>query len=75
MLFATIMLQHIFTQPYNQPSPYTGVSTWWGASDASATKSVAQGHPWIGGWVSDIEAPDTSTVWWFQLEIKPEECP
>ena len=51
------------------------MSTWWGASDASAAKSVAQGHPRIGGWISDIEAPDKITVWWFQLEIKPEECP
>ena len=43
--------------------------------NASATKSVAQVTHGLVGWISDIEAPDKSTVWWFQLEIKPEECP
>ena len=65
----------IFSVPYKQPSPYVGVSNWWGASDASATRDAYTSRPWIGGWISDMEAPDKSAVWWFQLEIQPDECP
>ena len=30
---------------------------------------------WREGWVSDVVAPNKASVWWFQLEIKPSECP
>ena len=73
--FFAKMLQMIFSVPFKQPSPYVGVSNWWGASDASATRDVHTSRPWIGGWISDMEAPDKSAVWWFQLEIQPDECP
>ena len=73
--FFAKLLQMIFSVPYKQPSPYVGVSNWWGASDASATRDVHMSRPWIGGWISDMEAPDKSAVWWFQLEIQPDECP
>ena len=32
-------------------------------------------RPWVGGWISDVQAPDKISAWWFQLEIKPEKCP
>ena len=73
--FFAKLLQMIFSVPYKQPSPYVGVSNWWGASDASATRDAYTSRPWIGGWISDMEAPDKSAVWWFQLEIQPDECP
>ena len=63
------MLKMIFSIPYKQPSPYVGTSNWWGASDASTTKDVKVARPWVGGWISDVEAPDKASVWWFQLEM------
>lgn len=31
-------------------------------------------RPWLGGWISDVEAPDKGSVW-FQLETTPDDCP
>lgn len=63
------MLKMIFSIPYKQPSPYVGTSNWWGAGDASTTKDVKVARPWVGGWISDVEAPDKASVWWFQVEM------
>eukprot|EP00435_Cladocopium_sp_Y103_P060109 s690_g21.t2 len=70
-LFASL-LKMIFTTPYHQPSPYMGLSPWWGASDASGSKTS---NPWIGGWISDLEFPNKASVQWFQFELNPQDFP
>eukprot|EP00438_Fugacium_kawagutii_P020119 Skav226971 [mRNA] locus=scaffold51:379959:381170:- [translate_table: standard] len=65
-----LLLQHLFTRPYKQLSPYLPKSTWWGCSDASAS---SEGQAFIGGWLSSQPDPGKDTVWWFHMEITPQE--
>eukprot|EP00438_Fugacium_kawagutii_P025570 Skav211653 [mRNA] locus=scaffold6216:359:7387:+ [translate_table: standard] len=67
-----LLLQHLFTRPYKQLSPYLPKSTWWGCSDASAS---SEGQAFIGGWLSSQPDPGKDTVWWFHMEITPQEFP
>ena len=44
------LLHCLFEKDYNHPTPYAPQSSWWGASDASASDS---GEAYVGGWISN----------------------
>eukprot|EP00438_Fugacium_kawagutii_P020166 Skav209788 [mRNA] locus=scaffold9:678961:679755:- [translate_table: standard] len=64
------LLLAIFSKPFVHPSPYRAHSTWWGASDASAS---SHGEVYIGGWLTDQDSPHKDQVLWFQLQVLPSQ--
>eukprot|EP00438_Fugacium_kawagutii_P026476 Skav202787 [mRNA] locus=scaffold326:557621:558709:+ [translate_table: standard] len=66
------LLLAIFSKPFTHPSPYKSHSTWWGASDASASK---HGEAYVGGWLTDYSSPSKDQVLWFQLHMDPTTHP
>ena len=66
------LLQLLWGKRYTQFSPFTPVSRWWGASDASASED---GEAYIGGWISDQETPAKSEVRWFHVRVEESWAP
>ena len=64
--------QLLWGKRYTQFSPFTPVSRWWGASDASASED---GEAYIGGWISDQETPAKSEVRWFHVRVEESWAP
>ena len=48
------LLHCLFEKEYHHPTPYAPQSSWWGASDASASDS---GEAYVGGWISNHPKP------------------
>ena len=53
------LLHCLFEKDYNHPTPYAPQSSWWGASDASASDS---GEAYVGGWISNQPNPASGLV-------------
>ena len=67
-----LLLRHLFQVPYKQLSPFLPLSSWWGCSDASASKD---GDSFVGGWISDLKSPAKDQVWWFHFQVTKEQFP
>ena len=50
----------LFGEDCRRPTPYAPQSSWWGASDASASDS---GEAYVGGWISNQPHPEKNQVW------------
>ena len=70
-LFASLLLR-MFEGQHRQASPFAPVSTWHGASDASASET---GAVFLGGWLSHLDNPQKKEVFWFHYQITPEKHP
>ena len=66
------LLHCLFEKDYHHPTPYAPQSSWWGASDASASDS---GEAYVGGWISDHPNPEKHQVWWFHYQVKEDQHP
>ena len=66
------LLHCLFEKDYNHPTPYAPQSSWWGASDASASDS---GEAYVGGWISNQPNPGKHQVWWFHYQVKADQHP
>ena len=66
------LLHCLFEKDYNHPTPYAPQSSWWGASDASASDS---GEAYVGGWISNQPNPEKHQVWWFHYQVKADQHP
>ena len=67
-----LLLRHLFQVPYKQLSPFLPLATWWGCSDASASKD---GDSFVGGWISDLKSPAKDQVKWFHFQVTKEQFP
>ena len=66
------LLHCLFEKDYHHPTPYAPQSSWWGASDASASDS---GEAYVGGWISNHPNPEKHQVWWFHYQVKEDQHP
>ena len=66
------LLHCLFEKDYHHPTPYAPQSSWWGASDASASDS---GEAYAGGWISNQPHPEKNQVWWFHYQVKEDQHP
>ena len=66
------LLHCLFEKDYHHPTPYAPQSSWWGASDASASDS---GEAYVGGWISNHPNPEKNQVWWFHYQVKEDQHP
>ena len=64
------LLHCLFEKDYHHPTPYAPQSSWWGASDASASDS---GEAYVGGW--NQPNPEKNQVWWFHYQVKEDQRP
>ena len=55
------LLHCLFERDYHHPTPYAPQSSWWGASDASASDS---GEAYVGGWISNQPHPENCQNAW-----------
>ena len=67
-----LLLRRLFQVPYKQMSPFLPLSTWWGCSDASASK---HGDSFVGGWITDLKSPEKAQVWRFHFQVTKEHFP
>ena len=66
------LLHCLFEKDYHHPTPYAPQSSWWGASDASASDS---GEAYVGGWISNHPNPEKHQVWWFHYQVREDQHP
>ena len=66
------LLHVLFEKDYHHPTPFAPQSSWWGASDASASDS---GEAYVGGWISNQPQPEKNQVWWFHYQVKEDQHP
>ena len=66
------ILHCLFEKGYHHPTPYAPQSSWWGASDASASDA---GEAYVGGWISNQPHPEKNQVWWFHYQVKEDQHP
>ena len=66
------LLLSLFDQRLRQASPYAPLAIWSGASDASASDD---GNAYVGGWLSNVDSPSKSEVFWFHYQITAENHP
>ena len=61
------LLYNLFDKDFRHPSPFAPQSSWWGASDASASDD---GSAFVGGWLSDLPTPSKTQVLWFHYKVE-----
>ena len=66
------LLLFLFRCPNRQLSPYSTRTTWWGCSDASASK---EGIVYVGGWLTDSRDPTKDSVHWFHTQVVAADVP
>ena len=61
------LLYNLFDKDFRHPSSFAPQSSWWGASDASASDD---GSAFVGGWLSDLPTPSKNQVLWFHYKVE-----
>ena len=61
------LLYNLFDKDFRHQSSFAPQSSWWGASDASASDD---GSAFVGGWLSDLPTPSKHQVSWFHYKVE-----